>query len=483
MSGFDNEVLYASGERLERSTTQAIALMQKTATDVSIINFTGNPEGLVAANPASLCHVPSTGAVYRKATGTGNTGWVLGTETNLTPDTGGQILPVSGNINVFGQPSLSAQAMETLNVANDLMVECRTWVTPYVVDATTTTGERGTFTTIQSAIDACFADGKASQLGYIEIRKGTYVENLSFPAGNFFIHAPTPNNSVGINNNVVIIQGGHTLADSGSLIAQNIRFTNGFVNPSFNFTGTPSFASFYSCQISASLASPMQLTFNDCTVDNVGMTFSDGAVYAFDTQFGSLTLSGGSQSFYRCAIGAGVVLSNAVAPVCRYCILGNSSTWTGTTSGTPEFYDCITEAKFNYTGIIRVGGLSQGLLTTGDFFGSNITENLTRSTQGNVLIRRTVAISSTVANTDYYIGVTSTAAARTITLPHSSTTNLKPYKGQCFKVKDESGAAGTNNITVAPNGGNIDGAANYVINTNYGFVEVMFDGTNYFKIS
>lgn len=77
MSGFDNEVVVSLGERLESSTPQAIMLMQKTATDVSKINYSGNPEGNVSANPASLCHDPTSGNVYYKASGTGNTGWQL----------------------------------------------------------------------------------------------------------------------------------------------------------------------------------------------------------------------------------------------------------------------------------------------------------------------------------------------------------------------------------------------------------------------
>lgn len=77
MSGFDNEVLYSIGERLEPSTAQARTLMQKTVNDVSIFNFTGNPEGVVAANPSSTSHDPVSGNIYQKYTGTGTTGWVL----------------------------------------------------------------------------------------------------------------------------------------------------------------------------------------------------------------------------------------------------------------------------------------------------------------------------------------------------------------------------------------------------------------------
>lgn len=41
-----------------------------------IIESTVAPEGAVAAPPSSKCHVTTTGKEFRKATGTGNTGWV-----------------------------------------------------------------------------------------------------------------------------------------------------------------------------------------------------------------------------------------------------------------------------------------------------------------------------------------------------------------------------------------------------------------------
>lgn len=95
MAGFDNEVLYCRGERLEESTAQDIMLMQLQSTDVSRINNTGNPEGAVSANPSSFCHDPVSGNVYVKASGTGNTGWIA--------------IPVSGGsgINIIDTDSAS----------------------------------------------------------------------------------------------------------------------------------------------------------------------------------------------------------------------------------------------------------------------------------------------------------------------------------------------------------------------------------------
>ena len=78
MPGSDNNVQYSQGYRLEASSAQDIMLMQKTATDVSIINGTGSPEGAVSANPSSEFHDRVSGNVWTKQTGTGNTGWVMG---------------------------------------------------------------------------------------------------------------------------------------------------------------------------------------------------------------------------------------------------------------------------------------------------------------------------------------------------------------------------------------------------------------------
>lgn len=86
-------------------------------------------------------------------------------------------------------------------------------------------------------------------------------------------------------------------------------------------------------------------------------------------------------------------------------------------------------------------------------------------------------ISYQVLNTDAIIGVSSTAAARTITMPASSLVT-----GQRWTIKDESGACSVNNITISGNGKNIDGAATYVMNTNYAAVDLYYSGSNFFII-
>ena len=127
---------------------------------------------------------------------------------------------------------------------------------------------------------------------------------------------------------------------------------------------------------------------------------------------------------------------------------------------------------------------TQVLFASGGFANINfsstaINNNSGSNMNGFIAHKRTAtATNYTVLNTDYIIAVTSTAAARTITLPDSGNT-----AAQTYVIKDESGAAATNNISVTVNGGTktIDGVTTYVINTNYGSITVYY-ATNYFII-
>jgi len=78
--------------------------------------------------------------------------------------------------------------------------------------------------------------------------------------------------------------------------------------------------------------------------------------------------------------------------------------------------------------------------------------------------------------TDSFITYTALTAARSLTLPIAS---LFPV-GKELLVKDESGAAATYNITIVPTSGTIDGAANKVVNANYGKACVYSSGSAWF---
>jgi hypothetical protein len=51
-----------------------------------------------------------------------------------------------------------------------------------------------------------------------------------------------------------------------------------------------------------------------------------------------------------------------------------------------------------------------------------------------------------------------------------------PSTGRTVIIKDGKGDASTNNITITPSTGNIDGAATYVMSVNYSSAMVVYNG-------
>jgi len=80
-----------------------------------------------------------------------------------------------------------------------------------------------------------------------------------------------------------------------------------------------------------------------------------------------------------------------------------------------------------------------------------------------------------VLSGDQFLGVDSSGGAITVQLPNAPTT------GRYITIKDSTGSANTNNITVTTVGGavTIDGATSYVMTANYESVSVLFNGSNY----
>lgn len=92
--------------------------------------------------------------------------------------------------------------------------------------------------------------------------------------------------------------------------------------------------------------------------------------------------------------------------------------------------------------------------------------------------RREVSANYAMVKTDELVAVTSTAAARTITLPPASS-----MRERLVTIKDESGGAGTNNITIDGYGAEtIDGSATKVISSNYGTASMYSTGMAWFVV-
>ena len=82
----------------------------------------------------------------------------------------------------------------------------------------------------------------------------------------------------------------------------------------------------------------------------------------------------------------------------------------------------------------------------------------------------------TVLSSDEILLVDSSSAAITVNLPAAADNDKRR-----LTIKDAGGQAGTNNITVDPNGAEtIDGETTYLLDTNYESIDVVCDGTGWY---
>jgi hypothetical protein len=107
-------------------------------------------------------------------------------------------------------------------------------------------------------------------------------------------------------------------------------------------------------------------------------------------------------------------------------------------------------------------GNSSGQIATTSFVQTAVSASPTRTC---------VSASTTIAISDYYVGV-KYAGACAIALNAGISFN----PGQRIIIKDESGAAGTNHITITANGTDkIDGQSTVIISTNFGVVHLIWN--------
>lgn len=395
----------------------------------------------------------------------------------LTPDDMNPVVAVGNNINVFGVEANGAKQVDTHNIAGDFYIEDRTFVTEYVVDPSSTIGEQGTFTDIQDAVDAAETAGRATgRWCTILIRPGLYINPVVIPEGtSFHFLGLEPRGLSDIGAAVPsFINAAITLSANSSLTLENIQQSG------FDIT-VPSTASiaFVNCRKSSSdlivegtiqgqgstLVCPIQGAlgstgvFDSCEFDNVN----------------PITLTA-NWDFQNCLVPR-IVLVDGAEPRLSQCSRIGSITGIGDV----RLINCelTGTTPINNTGNATFAAISES--DAGDvatsFFGANPTPLMQASTVGNILQVRRVAGNIVGTISDYVLAVTDTSIARTVTLPSSGV-----LTNQVFVIKDESLAAGTNNITVSVNGGvkTIDGQLSQVINSNGGSFSVYYNGTNYF---
>jgi hypothetical protein len=155
MAGVEKNIIFGNGFKLQPSAAGDIALTNHLATDISFLNITGSPAGVVSANPSSLTFDVSTGNIYRKSSGTGTAGWVLLNSAPVIPTAGaaGTILrsdganwqvssntyPDTNSINTLLYAS-AANTMSALATANNGMLVTSSAGVPSILAGPGTTG-------------------------------------------------------------------------------------------------------------------------------------------------------------------------------------------------------------------------------------------------------------------------------------------------------------------------------------------------------
>ena len=482
ISGTGSITTSASGSTLSISltglTNHSVLLGEGTSTITSLANGT-------------------TGQVLTATTGS-NPSWqnAATSGVTLTPDSGGALGP-SSTFSILGQQAGTVATMETYGSGTTIKIADQTWATQYVVDPSVTAGLKGTFTTINAAMTQAIADGNTSSTyggANIQIRAGTYSENIEVTANNYFRFQSFGANQVDGGTNVALsgtitidasgfanftsVQLLGIITNSGNIETTNCGIYNAFVG------GSSSANVIYNSVILLSVAISGGAYFSANNSFLGGVTFTDDGTclsYFYLVLIeGSTSLTIEGQAFFYCCFGDGSANALAVSGAGQF-NLYNCSVFpgiTGSSSATQYIVNssfaspCSATAQFEYS---NVSLLAQYGSYVG-IFGSSATPLLNQTGQGNMLQTTRVSGSYDVLTTDYYIGVTSTAGAYTITLPATST--IAP--NQVFIIKDESGGAHTHNITVVGATGNIDGAASQVITQNYGSFSVTNDGSNFF---
>lgn len=305
----------------------------------------------------------------------------------------------------------------------------------------------------------------------------------------------------GTNANLTANNGGifYSTATAGAILAGTATANQALLSGA---TGAPA----WSTATFPATTTVSQILYSSATNTVSGLaTANNGVLITSATGVPSILANGTTGQVFTATTGSPP--GWAAAPAGGIPTIGSSTdksivTWSGTGGGTVQNNaNLVTTAAGEIKGgagsssnctFASTGSASTGMYFSGtqvlfssggfsniNFSSSSLNNNSGTNMQGFVSHKRTAtATSYTVQNTDYIIAVTSTAAARTITLPDSGNTNA-----QCYVIKDESGAAATNNISVTVNGGTktIDGVTTYVINTNYGSITVYY-ATNYFII-
>lgn len=231
---------------------------------------------------------------------------------------------------------------------------------------------------------------------------------------------------------------------------------NRIVNSNFTNTGSST---------TASTKSAGRLNIFESFFPNT-ITYSSSSIASglFNTNFDCSSLNA------TCLTTSG---TGSIALVLCYFASGTASALSIGVGTSASLTSCNVNSS-NTNVVTGAGTISFGGVTfSGNSYFTNTTTQQSKVTSNDSLnIRTPPSYPYTVLSQDRVVLVDS-SSSRTINLKAS------PNVGLRHTIKDDSGLAGTNPITIAPAAGNIDGSASYSININYGSADVVYNGTQW----
>lgn len=395
-----------------------------------------------------------------------------------------------GITSVVGQSSLVAPTITVTTAGGVATVEDRAWETQYVVDPSTTPGLRGTFSTIQAAINQAVSDGASlSVQKQIFIRYGTYTENLTIPAG-IFLQGEAMFIQPGAVSSYCIISGNHTLQPTNPFRCANLTFNNPSSTADlFTNSGATNIINAFRCTFNNASSTGLIATINftlgrmeDCVF--VGTQFqnllsiqSSSNLTMVNCQFitqGAIEIINGSLNVSESQLGP-ISFSGGAMTAYNTLFIGSANCVTGTGTSV-SFYDCGFDSSadsITFTGTILIAGIYQ--TGGGGAFYANNTASITPAQSGSVMPHVEVTSPYSASNNSQVIYCDTTSAAVSIVF----STGL--CLDQTWIIKDWLGNASNHNITITVTGGAlIDGSSSYVINQNYGSVTLQVTGNGNF---
>jgi hypothetical protein len=225
--------------------------------------------------------------------------------------------------------------------------------------------------------------------------------------------------------------------------------------------------------ITAGTAMNVSATTGSVTINNLGVTSAvAGTGITVSAATGTVTFSNAGVTAFNGSTGAVLGVSSIAGTANQ--VTASASTGAVTlslpqaiaTSSTPQFAG-LTIAG---TGAVSIGSTTAGTMNNVAIGGTTAT---TAKITGFTVGYASVTTTPFTATADTYIIGVNRAGPVAITLPAGSA-------GRVIIVKDESGNASVNNITITPASGTIDGQASLVISANYASYSLYSSGSNWF---